>query len=140
MLDVWTEDNAERLEESVADEHDAIIRAFAVYERLGLDGGVLFSGERIIGFSIGELVSRNCFNVHFEKAEGSIRGAYPMVCREFVRMLMAKYPELEYINREDDMGIEALRRSKLSYKPEYLLQKYTARWKYEAKDPEIRCG
>lgn len=140
MLDVWTEDNAQRLEESVADEHDAIIRAFAVYERLGLDGGVLFSGDKIIGFSIGELISDTCFNVHFEKAEGSIRGAYPMVCREFVRMLMAKYPGLEYINREDDMGIEALRRSKLSYKPEYLLEKYTARWKYEPKDPEIRCG
>ena len=67
---------------------------------------------------------------NFEKAEGSINGAYPMVCREFVRLLMAKHPELEYINREDDMGFETLRRSKQSYKPEYMLKKYTARWIY----------
>ena len=56
-------------------------------------------------------------------------GAYPMVCREFARMLKEKHPELEYLNREDDMGLEPLRQSKLSYKPEYILRKYTARWK-----------
>ena len=57
-----------------------------------------------------------------------MNGAYPMTCRELTRMLMAKYPSLRYINREDDMGIEALRRSKESYKPAYLLKKYTATW------------
>ena len=80
---------------------------------------------------IGGMINEDTFDVHFEKAEGSIQGAYPMVCREFVRMLMAKYPNLKYINREDDMGLENLRRSKLSYKPLYLLKKYTARWIYD---------
>ena len=51
-----------------------------------------------------------------------------MVCRELTRMLMARHPDLVYINREDDMGLEPLRRSKQSYKPEYLLEKYIARW------------
>ena len=131
MLDLWSEENAQRLDKSVAFEHDAIIRAFAAFERLGLEGGVLRAGGRIVGFSLGEMCSRDTFNVHFEKAEIGLNGAYPMVCRELTRMLMAKHPELVYMNREDDMGLEPLRRSKLSYKPEYLLKKYTARWIYD---------
>lgn len=131
MLDLWSEENAQRLDKSVAFEHDAIIRAFAAFERLGLEGGVLRAGGRIVGFSLGEMCSRDTFNVHFEKAEIELNGAYPMVCRELTRMLMAKHPELVYINREDDMGLESLRRSKLSYKPEFLLKKYTARWIYD---------
>lgn len=128
MLDMWTEENSQRLDKSVSFEHDAIIRAFAAFERLGLEGGVLRSSGKIVGFTLGEMTSRDTFDVHFEKADTDINGAYPMVCRELTRLLTQKHPELRYMNREDDMGLEALRRSKLSYKPEYLLKKYTARW------------
>ena len=128
MLDVWTEENSARLESSISYEHDAIIRAFAAFEHLGLEGGVLRSSGKIIGFSLGEMTSPDTFDVHFEKAEININGAYPMVCRELTRQIMAAHPELRYINREDDMGIDALRTSKLSYKPEFLLQKNLARW------------
>ena len=51
-----------------------------------------------------------------------------MVCRELTRLMMAKHDSLRYVNREDDMGLESLRKSKLSYKPEYLLKKYDGRW------------
>lgn len=129
MLDVWSEENVQRLDKSIAYEHDAIIRAFAAYEQLGLEGGVLRVSGKIVGFTLGELACPDTFDVHFEKAEASINGAYPMVCRELTKMLLAKYPQLVYINREDDMGLAPLRQSKLSYKPEYLLKKYTARWK-----------
>lgn len=131
MLDMWTEENSLRLDKSVAYEHDAIIRAFAAYERLGLEGGVLRSSGKIVGFTLGEFACKDTFDVHFEKADIELNGAYPMVCREFTRMLMGKHPDLKYMNREDDMGLESLRRSKLSYKPEYLLNKYMARWIYD---------
>ncbi len=131
MLDLWSEDNAQRLDKSVSFEHDAILRAFAAFERLGLEGGVLRSGGNIVGFTLGEMASRDTFDVHFEKAEIELNGAYPMVCRELAKMMIKNHPELVYINREDDMGLEPLRQSKLSYKPEYLLKKYTARWIYD---------
>ena len=131
MLAFWSEENAARLDGSISYEHDAIIRAFAAFESLGLDGGVLRAGGKILGFTIGELSCGNTFDVHFEKAEPAVNGAYPMVCREFTRMLMKKYPLLQYMNREDDMGLDSLRISKQSYKPEYLLKKYTARWRYD---------
>lgn len=128
MLDVWTEDNSQRLDKSVANEHDAIIRAFAAFERLGLEGGVLRAEGKIVGFSLGEMCAEDTFDVHFEKAQIDMNGAYPMVCRELTRMMLARHPQLRYINREDDMGFASLRQSKLSYKPEYLLNKYIARW------------
>ncbi len=128
MLDIWTEENSGRLESSISDEHDAIIRAFAAYEKLGLEGGVLRSSGKIVGFSLGELASPDTFDVHFEKAEIDINGAYPMVCRELTRSVMKTHPTVRYINREDDMGLDSLRTSKLSYKPEYLLKKHLARW------------
>ncbi len=128
MLDLWLADNAERLDESVVFEHRAIERAFRYYEPLGLEGGALFAGEKLLGFSFGEMTSADTFNVHVEKAAADINGAYPMVCRELTRMILARHPGLVWINREDDMGLEALRRSKQSYKPAFLLKKYAARW------------
>ena len=128
MLDLWTEENAERLDKSIVHEHTAIVRAFAAFEKLSLEGGVLYANGKIVGFTLGEMICPDTFDVHFEKADGSLNGAYPMTCRELTRMLMAKYPDLRFLNREDDMGIEPLRRSKESYKPAYLLKKYTARW------------
>ena len=128
LLDLWTEENRQRLDPSVVHEHDAILRAFAAYERLGLEGGVLWANGKAVGFSLGEMCAEDTFDVHFEKAEVELNGAYPMVCRELTRMLLSRHPGLRYINREDDMGLESLRRSKLSYRPEFLLNKYTARW------------
>ncbi len=129
MLDNWSEENAARLDASVSFEHDAIVRAFAAYEQLGLEGGVLRAGGRIVGFSLGEMANADTFDVHFEKAEGSLNGAYPMTCRELTRLLLQRHPGLRWINREDDMGLEPLRRSKQSYRPAFLLKKTSARWK-----------
>ena len=128
MLSAWTEDNAERLDESVVYEHDAIERAFDHYEELGLEGGVLFAEGKVLGFSFGEMTSADTFNVHVEKAAADVNGAYPMVCRELTRMLLGRHPGLKWMNREDDMGLEAIRKSKESYKPAFLLRKYAARW------------
>lgn len=131
MLAYWTEENAQRLAPSIAREYGAILRAFAAYEKLGFEGGVLRIRGKTVGFSLGEFTSLECFDVHFEKADGSINGAYPMVCRELTRQLMASHPQLKYMNREEDMGLESLRRSKQSYKPELMVRKFTARWKYD---------
>ena len=131
MLDLWSEDNSERLDPSVHFEHDAIIRAFAAYEWLGLEGGVLFANGEIVGFSIGELCASNTFDVHFEKARIDMNGAYPMVCRELTKLVLQRHPDVVYMNREDDMGLDALRQSKQSYKPVAMVEKYTARWIYD---------
>ena len=128
MLEEWTADNAERLDDSIVYEHEAIERALDHYEELELEGGVLMADGKVMGFSFGEMTSSDAFDVHVEKAAADVNGAYPMVCRELTRMLLQKHPELKWMNREDDMGLEPIRRSKESYKPAYLLHKYAARW------------
>ena len=125
LLHLLPETDAETIAEYRPREIAAEIQAHSVEHCC-----VLYSGDRIVGFSMGEFCRCDCFDVHFEKAYSDINGAYPMVCREFTRMLMARHPELLYMNREDDMGLEPLRRSKLSYKPEFMVRKYTARWIY----------
>ena len=115
--------------EGLDDEHAAIVRGFMRWRELGLEGGVLFADGKIAGFTVGEVISSDTFDVHFEKAFASMPGAYPMVCREFSRQIMADHPEIVYLNREDDMGHENLRSAKQEYYPEFLLTKYTAREK-----------
>ncbi len=128
MLNEWTEENADRLDSGIVYEHEAIEKAFAHYEALQLEGGVLCADGKLVGFSFGEMTSADTFDVHVEKADAGMNGAYPMVCRELTRLVRGKHPELKYMNREDDMGLESLRTSKLSYKPLYLLKKYAAVW------------
>ena len=127
LLKLW-EDSTLHDGGFLQDEHAAIGRAFEHYEELGLFGGVLFADGKLSAFSIGELLRSDTFNVHFEKARRDIPGAYPMINRELVRLALCRFPEVKYINREDDMGMENLRSTKMSFHPEILLEKHTARW------------
>ncbi|MDO5125792.1 MAG: phosphatidylglycerol lysyltransferase domain-containing protein [Ruminococcus sp.] len=99
---------------------------FANFEYLGLKGGVLRKNGEIVGFSVGEQLNSDTFVVHIEKARSDIQGAYPTICNEFLK---AYATEFEYVNREEDLGLDGLRRSKLSYQPEFLLEKNTVTFK-----------
>lgn len=126
MLGFWQRE-FETPPDGLEDEHGAIIRALMRWDALDLEGGVLFADGQCVGFTVGEVISSDTFDVHFEKAYASIPGAYPMVCREFAKQILSDHPEIVYLNREDDMGHENLRSAKLEYHPEFLLRKYTAK-------------
>ena len=108
------------------DERHAMSRAFAHYEALGMDGLLLRTGGKVVAFTMGSPISADTFDVHFEKAYGEIQGAYPMINREFARWLQANRPGVRWLNREDDMGLEGLRKSKESYYPDRMVEKYAA--------------
>ena len=60
--------------------------------------------------------------VHVEKANPNIRGLYPMINKMF---LENEFPDVDFVNREEDLGIEGLRKAKLSYYPDRFVEKYT---------------
>lgn len=126
LVDKWNAENPEDADSGASDERMAIERAFEHFDALGLLGGVLRVDGRLVAFTLGEPVCGHTFVVHFEKAYADINGAYPMVNREFVRLVRERYPSVQWINREDDMGLESLRQSKESYHPDRMVEKYTA--------------
>lgn len=110
----------------------ALNRAFTFQKPLGLEGLVLMEEGRVLAFTMGSRLNENTFDVHFEKAREDVDGAYAAVNRAFARYLREKYPEVRFLNREDDLGLEGLRKAKLSYCPDHMVEKYWARlWEEE---------
>lgn len=108
-------------------EQTALDRAFAHLQDYALDGLVLMEQGKVIAMTMGSRLSPDTFDIHFEKAMDRIDGAYATINFEFAKYLQTKYPDLQYLNREDDMGIPGLRKAKLSYHPDHLVEKYWAR-------------
>lgn len=107
-------------------ENDAVRIALENFDALGLEGGLIRADGRVLAFAIGGRLGEECYDIHFEKAFDDIQGAYSAINREFARYVRAKHPEVKWINREDDVGLEGLRKAKLSYYPDILLEKFTA--------------
>lgn len=108
---------------ALSDEYCAVEQALRHFRELKLSGGLLRAEGRVIAFSIGDPLNEDTFLVHFEKAFADIQGAYPMINQQFVQHHCMAYP---YVNREEDAGVEGLRKAKLSYNPLRLVEKYQA--------------
>lgn len=114
---------AENPEENFAHEQQAFERGIANYERLRLDGIVLLHNEEILAFSMGNPLSEDTFDVNFEKARWDVEGAYTAINCEFAKYIQTKYPHILYLDREEDMGVEGLRKAKESYFPHHMIQR-----------------
>lgn len=104
-------------------ERMALHRAFARFQELGLEGILLMEGDTVLAMTMGSSMNDNTFDIHFEKAREDIDGAYAAVNSAFAGYLREKYPHVKYLDREEDMGLPGLRKSKLSYCPEFLIEK-----------------
>lgn len=101
-----------------------VIEYFAEnFDALGMVGGAIYVDRELVAFTMGSKVNNDTFCTHIEKANTDYDGAYAMINREFAKHLPEEYV---YINREEDLGIEGLRRAKLSYQPIKLIEKEMA--------------
>ena len=104
----------------------AMAKAFRHYDALNMEGIALLEGDRVLAVTMGSLMAPDMMDVHFEKAVEDVPGAYNTVNAEFARHIRLKFPEVRFLNREDDMGLEGLRTAKLSYLPDHMIEKYQA--------------
>ena len=78
------------------------------------------TGDGIVALTLGEPLNQDTFVIHFEKAFSGIQGAYPMINQQFILHELMDY---KYVNREEDMGLDGLRKAKESYKPVMMAEK-----------------
>ena len=76
-----------------------------------------------MAFTLGSPINETTFGVHIEKADRDYEGSYTMINKLIASTIPEQYV---YVNREEDLGLEGLRKAKLSYKPETILQKIAA--------------
>lgn len=126
LLKVWMKVNGDEAEEQDGFDVQAVNLMLDNFDYLGLKGGLICVDGDIAAFTIGEPLTEDTFVVHVEKARTDIHGAYTIVNQQFVENEMAGFT---YVNREEDLGIENLRKAKMSYYPDILLEKSVARLK-----------
>lgn len=130
MADLWFAAREERVPPHTFDmEKAALSKLFENFSDVKAEGMILKNGEKILAFCVGSPFYEDTFDVHFEKAAEDTDGAYPVINREFARYIKAKYPKIRFLDREEDMGLEGLRRAKQSYRPLFLVEKWRSKLK-----------
>lgn len=119
----WYEDNPNK-DEALESERMGIFSSLQNLTSLSLIGGLIRIEGEIVAFALGEAVDEESVVMHIEKANTSIQGIYQAINQQFLENAFSSYL---WVNREEDLGIEGLRKAKLSYQPHFLLEKYEAK-------------
>lgn len=109
--------------DGLRNEYVGIIETLKEFNRLDFQGGILRIDGQIIAFSFGEPLNKDTIVIHIEKANTDFQGAYQAINKEFLANAWSDY---KLVNREEDLGIEGLRKAKQSYQPLYLQHKFDA--------------
>lgn len=113
----WYKDKI--LENELLFEQEAI-RNFLVNDP-NAKAGVIMIDNEIVAFAAGEQVAEDMACVYFEKSDVEHRDVYPVINMEFVKN---EFPNIKYINRQEDLGVEGLRKAKRSYYPEFQVKNF----------------
>lgn len=104
-------------------EYCAIVEALENFDALGMKGGVLYVEGKPVGMTMASEIASGVWDIHFEKVidEYAVNGGYAVINKLFAERLVAA--GAKFINREEDINIEGLRKAKLSYYPQTILDK-----------------
>lgn len=121
VLDLWEKNHIGRENDDLEKEKESIYFSLENFFNLKLYGGLLYVNEKPVAFCIASDITDETTDIHYEKAVQDFAkdGAYAVINQMFSKCVKNKY-----INREEDMNVEGLRKAKLSYNPKIILQKF----------------
>jgi len=108
-------------------ENQAIVRVLKNWDSLpGLMCGALYVKDVMVAYTVGEPMTEDMSVIHFEKGLSDYKGVYQAINQVFLERSCSGF---KWVNREQDMGVEGVRKAKQSYNPARFLKKYLAKWK-----------
>jgi len=106
---------------SLNEESTGVLEVLKNYNNLSCIGGALRIGGEIQGITVASRLNENTALVHIEKANANYKGIYQVINNIFVSEMLN---EFQFVNREQDVGVEGLRKAKLSYYPHHMVEKH----------------
>lgn len=119
LYDRWIEEKEDK--ESLMTERQSVQLALDHMDELGLSGGAIYIDGKLCAFTVGERLHPHMQLIHIEKANTEYDGIFPMINQQYV---LHECEDVELVNREEDMGIEGMRKAKRSYNPVKMIEKY----------------
>ena len=108
--------------DALSAENRAIPRILSSWRQVqGLTGGAILVDQKMVAYTIAESLAEDILVIHFEKGNHEYKGVYQAINQMFLEHSEKKF---EFVNREQDLGDEGLRKAKLSYNPVDFLKKY----------------
>lgn len=119
----WCQENGCKGDFDLCFEYQGIHQLLTQWEAAaakGLEGLVVYVDQRPVGFTLAEPWVNDTMLVHIEKGDTRIPGIYAAINHAMANQALGRYL---YLNREQDMGIEGIRKAKQSYLPSHLVEK-----------------
>ena len=104
-------------------EREQVWKVLDLLDAYPFEAMCLIADGRVVAFTIGEVIGEVA-HIHIEKSLREIAGSAESINRLFAEFIRKKYPQVKWVNRQDDAGDEGLRQAKMSYSPAFLLGKY----------------
>ena len=115
----------------VEDEWRSVTEVLFHFGELGLQGGVIQVDGAVQAFTLGERLTEDTALIHIEKGNTDYDGIFTMMNQKFVE---AEYSHTRFINREEDLGVDGLRKAKHSYHPVRMVRKYDLKLRGETRE------
>ena len=121
FLESWYLENKDKMTLELKHEKQAILNFIEFLVEINYKGAIIKIDNQIVAFTAGEKIADDMAVIYFEKALDKYNGAYQVINNEFI---LNDFLNVKYINRQEDLGIEGLRKSKKSYYPAFQVKNY----------------